>query len=175
MLTEPLTLLVAGKLPTLTVPCTGSGVLMTLTSRPDGGPPPAARLAGTLRPTASTATRSHGRKIRRVAFMEFPLAEHGMTAWARHGDYYRKVVKRQAAIEARGPAILTGQRATGPLTLSEDTAMANSDLFVGAGKFTGGTISGLFRQKAGEERWETITKGLPEPASIQALTVLPGN
>jgi photosystem II stability/assembly factor-like uncharacterized protein len=54
-------------------------------------------------------------------------------------------------------------------------AMAQSDLFVGAGKFTGGTISGLFRQRAGEDRWETITKGLPEPASIQALTVLPGN
>jgi len=60
-------------------------------------------------------------------------------------------------------------------TLSEDTAMAKSDLFVGAGKFTGGTISGLFRQRAGEDRWETITKGLPEPASIQALTVLPSN
>ena len=53
--------------------------------------------------------------------------------------------------------------------------MAKSDLFVGAGKFTGGTISGLFRQKAGEDRWETIGKGLPEPASIQALTVLPSN
>ena len=53
--------------------------------------------------------------------------------------------------------------------------MAKSDLFVGAGKFTGGTISGLFRQRAGEDRWETITKGLPEPASIQALTVSPSN
>src|SRR6185295_7362592 len=61
------------------------------------------------------------------------------------------------------------------LTFSEDMAMAQSDLFVGAGKFTGGTISGLFRQRAGEDRWETITKGLPEPASIQALTVLPSN
>jgi len=53
--------------------------------------------------------------------------------------------------------------------------MAKSDLFVGAGKFTGGTISGLFRQTAGSDGWEKITKGLPEPASIQALTVLPGN
>ena len=53
--------------------------------------------------------------------------------------------------------------------------MANSDLFVGAGKFTSGTVSGLFRQKTGEDRWETISKGLPEPASIQALTVLPSN
>ena len=53
--------------------------------------------------------------------------------------------------------------------------MAKSDLFVGAGKFTGGTLSGLFRQRAGQDGWETITKGLPEPASIQALTVLPSN
>ena len=53
--------------------------------------------------------------------------------------------------------------------------MAKSDLFVGAGKFTGGTISGIFRQTAGEDRWERITKGLPEPASIQALTVHPSN
>ena len=51
--------------------------------------------------------------------------------------------------------------------------MAKSDLFVGAGKFTAGTLSGLFRQAAGEDRWQPITKGLPEPASIQALTVHP--
>jgi photosystem II stability/assembly factor-like uncharacterized protein len=51
--------------------------------------------------------------------------------------------------------------------------MAKSDLFVGAGRFTGGTISGLFGQAAGDKRWEAVTKGLPEPASIQALTVHP--
>jgi photosystem II stability/assembly factor-like uncharacterized protein len=53
--------------------------------------------------------------------------------------------------------------------------MAMSDLFVGAGKFTGGTISGLFRQRRGDDRWESVTKGLPEPASIQAITVHPSN
>src|SRR5256885_11049890 len=53
--------------------------------------------------------------------------------------------------------------------------MAKSDLFVGAGKFTGGTISGIFRQAAGSDGWERVTKGLPEPASIQALTVHPTN
>jgi photosystem II stability/assembly factor-like uncharacterized protein len=52
--------------------------------------------------------------------------------------------------------------------------MAKSDLFVGAGKFTAGTVSGLFRQAAGEDRWHPVTKGLPEPASIQALTPHPG-
>lgn len=52
--------------------------------------------------------------------------------------------------------------------------MAKSDLFVGAGKFTAGTVSGLFRQAAGEDRWQSVTKGLPEPASIQALTPHPG-
>jgi photosystem II stability/assembly factor-like uncharacterized protein len=53
--------------------------------------------------------------------------------------------------------------------------MTKSDLFVGAGKFTGGSISGLFRQAAGDDRWESVTKGLPEPASIQALTVHPAD
>jgi photosystem II stability/assembly factor-like uncharacterized protein len=53
--------------------------------------------------------------------------------------------------------------------------MANADLFVGAGKFTSGTLSGLFRRAAGSDRWERITKGLPEPASIQAITVHPAN
>src|SRR3989442_3481935 len=53
--------------------------------------------------------------------------------------------------------------------------MAKSDLCVGAGKFTGGTISGLFRQAAGEDSWGKITKGLPEPASIQAVTVHPSD
>jgi len=51
--------------------------------------------------------------------------------------------------------------------------MARSDLFVGAGNFTSGTVSGLFRQAAGSDRWEAIGKGLPEPASIQAITVHP--
>src|SRR5712691_8426304 len=51
--------------------------------------------------------------------------------------------------------------------------MAKSDLFVGAGKFTAGTISGLFRQAAGGDPWEAITRGLPEGVSIQALTVHP--
>ncbi len=51
--------------------------------------------------------------------------------------------------------------------------MAKSDLFVGAGKFTAGTVSGLFRQAAGEDRWQSITQGLPESVSVQALTVHP--
>ncbi|HET7342362.1 MAG TPA: hypothetical protein VFL90_12950 [Methylomirabilota bacterium] len=51
--------------------------------------------------------------------------------------------------------------------------MAKSDLFVGAGRFTAGTLSGLFRQAAGDDRWTPISKGLPEPASVQAVTVHP--
>jgi photosystem II stability/assembly factor-like uncharacterized protein len=53
--------------------------------------------------------------------------------------------------------------------------MAKSDLFVGAGRFTGGSTGGLFRQAAGEDGWEAITKGLPQPTSIQAITVHPTN
>jgi photosystem II stability/assembly factor-like uncharacterized protein len=56
--------------------------------------------------------------------------------------------------------------------------MAKSDhsyVFVGSGQWTGGTRGGLFRQAVGDDRWEPLTKGLPEPAAIQAITVHPGN
>lgn len=54
--------------------------------------------------------------------------------------------------------------------------MAKSDdsyVFVGSGQWTGGTRGGLFRQAVGDDRWEPLTKGLPEPAAIQAITVHP--
>jgi len=46
-------------------------------------------------------------------------------------------------------------------------------VYVGAGRFTGGSLSGLFRHAVGEEGWTQVTKGLPEPASVQAITVHP--
>ncbi len=42
-----------------------------------------------------------------------------------------------------------------------------SSVFVGAEKF------GLYRRKAGEERWESLTRGLPEKPEVQALAVHP--
>lgn len=54
--------------------------------------------------------------------------------------------------------------------------MTTSDLsyvLVGAAQWTGGTLGGLFRQRVGDDRWESLTIGLPEPAAIQAITVHP--
>jgi photosystem II stability/assembly factor-like uncharacterized protein len=48
-------------------------------------------------------------------------------------------------------------------------------VYVGAGRYTGGTLSGLFRQAAGGEGWTPLGKGLPDPVSIQAITVHPAN
>ncbi|HEU4370724.1 MAG TPA: hypothetical protein VFV05_21085 [Methylomirabilota bacterium] len=56
--------------------------------------------------------------------------------------------------------------------------MAKSErsyVFVGSGQWTGGTLGGLFRQAVGDDHWEPLTKGLPESAAIQAITVHPGN
>jgi photosystem II stability/assembly factor-like uncharacterized protein len=51
---------------------------------------------------------------------------------------------------------------------------ARSQVFVGAGQWTSAKKSGaLFRQVAGSDAWEQVTKGLPQPASIQAITVHP--
>jgi photosystem II stability/assembly factor-like uncharacterized protein len=60
--------------------------------------------------------------------------------------------------------------------MTEGTAMANADtshVFVGAAQLTGGTLGGLFRQRVGDDRWERLTKGLPDPPMIQAVTVHP--
>jgi photosystem II stability/assembly factor-like uncharacterized protein len=46
-------------------------------------------------------------------------------------------------------------------------------VFVGAGQWTSGTLGGLFRREAGGDRWERLTKGLPEPLAVQALAVHP--
>ena len=62
--------------------------------------------------------------------------------------------------------------------MSEGSAMAKSDgshVFVGAAQLTGGSLGGLFRQRVGDDRWERLTKGLPEQAAIQAVTVHPSN
>jgi photosystem II stability/assembly factor-like uncharacterized protein len=52
--------------------------------------------------------------------------------------------------------------------------MAHSThVYVGAGRYTGGSCSGLFRHTVGEESWTQLTKGLPEAVSVQAITVHP--
>ena len=51
---------------------------------------------------------------------------------------------------------------------------ARSQVFVGAGTWTSQRKhGGLFRQIVGENRWESLIKGLPEPMSVQAITIAP--
>jgi len=58
--------------------------------------------------------------------------------------------------------------------MSQDTARAQ--VFVGAGQWTSAKKSGaLFRQAAGGDAWEQVRKGLPDPVSVQAITVHPAN
>jgi photosystem II stability/assembly factor-like uncharacterized protein len=47
-----------------------------------------------------------------------------------------------------------------------------SRVFVGAGAFTAGSLSGIFR-RVGDRRWEQLTEGLPDPVQVMAITVHP--
>jgi photosystem II stability/assembly factor-like uncharacterized protein len=49
-----------------------------------------------------------------------------------------------------------------------------SRVFVGAGQFTAGSRSGIFR-RVGDGGWEPLTKGLPETVQVMAITVHPQN
>jgi photosystem II stability/assembly factor-like uncharacterized protein len=51
--------------------------------------------------------------------------------------------------------------------------MAETQVYAGAGKWRGGARSGIFRFTAGDERCEQLTTGLPDPVSVQAITVHP--
>ena len=48
-----------------------------------------------------------------------------------------------------------------------------SHVYVGAAQSTGRMLGGLFRQAVGDSRWELVTKGLPEPTNVHAITVHP--
>lgn len=52
---------------------------------------------------------------------------------------------------------------------------AHSRVFVGAAKWTG-KRGGLFRQAVGSAgHWESLTKGLPDPVAVQAITIHPAD
>ncbi len=55
------------------------------------------------------------------------------------------------------------------------TLSGPSRIYVGAARWTSGTLSGIFRRTAGDNGWEHLTKGLPEETHVQAITVHPGN
>jgi photosystem II stability/assembly factor-like uncharacterized protein len=48
-----------------------------------------------------------------------------------------------------------------------------SHVYVGAARFTGGSLGGVFRQTVGDDRWERLEKGLPANVQVQAITVHP--
>src|SRR5690606_33215445 len=50
---------------------------------------------------------------------------------------------------------------------------ANCSVYVGVARWTGGTLGGLFRQVAGEDRGERLNGGLPDDAVVEAITVHP--
>jgi photosystem II stability/assembly factor-like uncharacterized protein len=53
-------------------------------------------------------------------------------------------------------------------------SQSTDHVFVGAGTWTSSKKQGgLFRQKAGNGAWESLGKGLPQPVSVQAVTVHP--
>jgi photosystem II stability/assembly factor-like uncharacterized protein len=47
-----------------------------------------------------------------------------------------------------------------------------SRVYVGAGQFTAGSRSGIFR-RVGDGAWQPLTRGLPEPTQVMAITVHP--
>ena len=57
--------------------------------------------------------------------------------------------------------------------------MANGNgrthVYVGAARMTAGSRGGIFRRAADDDRWEPLTKGLPEQTNVQAITLHPGD
>ena len=50
-----------------------------------------------------------------------------------------------------------------------------SHVYVGGAKSKPGTLGGVFRQAVGDDRFEPLTKGLPEAANVYAITVHPSS
>jgi len=53
--------------------------------------------------------------------------------------------------------------------------MASTHVYAGTARSMGATAGGIFRQAAGDNRWEHLTNGLPEEADVHAITVHPEN
>ncbi len=52
-------------------------------------------------------------------------------------------------------------------------AFGLSHVYVGAACWTAGTVGGIFRRVTGDDRWEHLTKGLPQGINVQAVTLHP--
>src|SRR5262245_31338721 len=51
----------------------------------------------------------------------------------------------------------------------------NSHVYVGGARSKAGTVGGIFRNAGGDHGWEQLTKGLPEPVNVYAITTHPTN
>jgi len=52
---------------------------------------------------------------------------------------------------------------------------ATSHVYAGAARSMEGTFGGVFRQAAGDDRWEHLTSGLPDVTQVHTITVHPAN
>jgi photosystem II stability/assembly factor-like uncharacterized protein len=48
-----------------------------------------------------------------------------------------------------------------------------SHVYVGAARVSSGAVGGIFRRAVGDDRFERLTKGLPESVNVQAITLHP--
>jgi photosystem II stability/assembly factor-like uncharacterized protein len=53
--------------------------------------------------------------------------------------------------------------------------MADTHVYAGTARSMGAKLGGIFRQAAGDSRWEHLTNGFPEDADVHAITVDPEN
>ena len=53
--------------------------------------------------------------------------------------------------------------------------MASTHVYAGTARSMGATAGGIFRQAAGDNRWEHLINGVPEDADVHAITVHPEN
>ena len=49
-----------------------------------------------------------------------------------------------------------------------------SHVYVGSARISG-KVGGVFRRAVGDDRWQQLTKGLPEATNVHAITVHPTN
>src|SRR6516164_6542618 len=53
--------------------------------------------------------------------------------------------------------------------------MAATHVYAGTARSMGATMGGVFRQAAGEARWEHLTNGFPDEADVWSVCVNPKN
>ena len=55
------------------------------------------------------------------------------------------------------------------------TTSGGGHVYAGGARSKPGTLGGIFRRAVGDDRWEQLGKGLPDPVNVYAVTVHPDN